>query len=130
MTIIGSFLFEVTKPASCCIPHIAGYEGEPNVKTLRSPLCAEFWIHVEWRNSTPRFASTPKRRMEVYICLYSKNFYCRIINQYAFDINLLYICIPLLTSVLSANQHTEFWIQSRSGKQDVFTLQLFKEQSV
>ena len=34
-----------------------GRRREPSVKTLRSPLS----LRVEWRNSTPRFASTPER---------------------------------------------------------------------
>ena len=58
--------------ASHCIPHTAGHkQKEPSVKTLRSPLPADFWRHcvlileglrVEWQNSTPSFASTPERR--------------------------------------------------------------------
>ena len=35
------------------------------LKTLRSPLSAEFWsdsLRVEWQNSTPRLASTLERR--------------------------------------------------------------------
>ena len=37
-------------------------QKEPSVKTLRSPLFAEFTaLRVEWQNST-RFGSTPERR--------------------------------------------------------------------
>ena len=41
-----------------------GRQREPSVKTLRSPPSSEFWMRVEWRNSTPRFASTPERTNE------------------------------------------------------------------
>ena len=43
-----------------------GRQRVPSVKTLRSPLSAFRRVldalRVEWRNSTPRFASTPERR--------------------------------------------------------------------
>ena len=35
-----------------------GRQREHNVKTLRSPLSTEFWMRVEWQNSTPRFHQT------------------------------------------------------------------------
>ena len=40
-----------------------GRQREPSVKTLRSPLSGVLEaLRVEWRNSTPRFASTSERR--------------------------------------------------------------------
>ena len=41
-----------------------GKQKDSSVKTLRSPLSAEFWRHlrVKWLNLTLPFASTPKRR--------------------------------------------------------------------
>ena len=40
-----------------------GRPRQPKVKTLRSPLSANFWRRVErWRCSTPRFATTLDRR--------------------------------------------------------------------
>ena len=41
-----------------------GRQREPNVKTLRSPLSAEFWRHCMLRGGTPSSASTPERRKE------------------------------------------------------------------
>ena len=65
-----------------CIPHPAGYaEREPNVKTLRSPLSAEFWRHCVLNGGTQRRTneelnivniSFPSVRIEHTICrLYS-----------------------------------------------------------
>ena len=43
-----------------------GRQREPSVKTLRSPLSRRVLeaLRVEWRNSAPRFASTPERGNE------------------------------------------------------------------
>ena len=41
-----------------------GRQREPSVRTLRSPLPADFWRHCVLSSGTPRFTSTPERRNE------------------------------------------------------------------
>ena len=56
------FLWYITlKSVSFCFQ---GRQREPSVKTLRSPLSAEFWRHcvLSCRNQRRAFASTPERK--------------------------------------------------------------------
>ena len=49
-----------------------GRQREPSIKTLHSPLSAEFLevLRVEWRNSTLRFVSTPEQSGNIYLNKY------------------------------------------------------------
>ena len=96
------------------------WKREPNVKTLRSQLSAQFLTHcvrrIEWRNSMPRLVYLPERknkynllsrvRIEPITAVLTRNRYMTCVIQYFYFIHRLRVSIAMARTVVSIGRHT------------------------